>query len=1582
MTDFMLDPLATTEEIRTTYTRYLRSTLNPRDTDLRDEFAALLESPDNRLTKGPIIQAVPPYLRGKSIEDLVADGTLHPAIAGLPTDVFPADRPLYRHQVRAIERVTSGRNALVATGTGSGKTESFLFPVLDQLLRERDAGTLNQPGIRALFLYPMNALANDQLKRLRELLTCFPEITFGQYIGDTKQDEERAAESYRNLFQTNPDPNELISREAMNESPPHILITNFSMLEYLLLRPADSSFFDGQTGKHWKFIVLDEVHVYDGSKGTEIAYLLRRLRDRVVGSERGRLRCIGTSATLGSGEEDKPRLVDFSTALFDEAFEVDDLVDPEREPLDGLVPSWTASPKAVSQIWEVMARDHEITELIEVLKSAGCGDLRAGVSSQEILGLALESESTIIDVRRALAGSAQDLSTIATIVGIEFRDLLRIVELGWRAVDKNGVPLIPARYHTFIRSLEGAYVCACPDHVGPRLSLTRDRFCQPCLVTGRERKLFEFGTCRRCGSSYLMGNEDLVNGVCSLSPASLIERNLVNLLWEPKGSLDEGVEPGLADEDDEIKGEEANEIAENVRWLCTCCGDLSDLESRSGCCSDPSRVRVRRLTPGKGGVSRVCVACSGRSKSNIVFRYLTGADAAGAVIASTLYQSLPADPHAADGASAEGRKLLTFADSRQDAAYFAPFLERTYTKSIERRLLWETLSKIFEEDADARPRFEGVCTRLLARSRDEGCVPTGLGSSGELDEIRKRLTDEVLTVDANQSLEGTGLARIAPSFTDVDISDALIPNGMTAEAAVDLMAALLSTLKIRNCVTLADGVDIKSDVDGRFSPRNFQTSIRLSGPDGPVMAWLPAPGRQNARVDLVERVFARVGSTSSPRDWLDLVWRWLTDPGSPASGVLLSLNDKKFGTVWRLNHARLEFVVDGHGAVARRCQTCRLTTWYDIANVCSRYRCMGTTAAGGFDPEDHYRSLYLSIKPIPATIDEHTAQLNSEEAARRQADFVRGKINILSCSTTFELGVDVGEIQSVFLRDVPPSPANYVQRAGRAGRRTGSPSLTVTLARQRNHDQHFFRNPLMMINGVVSPPVINIQNPQIARRHVHSIAFSRFMREWVGGGKPDVRSIADFYGEGDETGPTICDEFEAWLALEPSVLREEITRVLPVEIANDLAVSSWGWSRALTSPPTASSDDQGRLWFAKENYFTVRDEMNNRIKELVDEGVYGKAESVKNMLKTIKNERLLNHLARRIVLPKYGFPVDTVSLDLRRANNSNARHLELDRDLAIAIVEYAPGSQVVADKNLWQSVGLSIPAGLDLQEFFWWECSHCHAVSTQHVPLGEITDCGVCGDTERSAGGKFVWPQFGFVGEWVQKAGEQRPLRIGNAEAHFGRYTVAEEPAQVEICGQLVETISSRNGEIHLINHPADVTFTWCKKCGAMETVSRNRAKSKRTSEWKHKIPSSDKQCSSTWWNSFDLGHHYHTDVAEIRLGIGGTYFEYRSALQALLAALPAIGIQRNDVRGMLRKHQPESPPSLLLVDAVPGGAGHARRIVDDLERLLIAAADKARNCECGDDSSCYSCLRSYENQRIHDEITRRRALTVLSRFE
>ncbi|MDQ4107668.1 MAG: DEAD/DEAH box helicase, partial [Actinomycetota bacterium] len=319
----ILDPLAASRRIASSYRRYILSSFSPRRGDLQRELQHALDY-DFRLSKGPFLQASAPFVTGASVADLVAEGVLSTGFRRLTGTAFPVDRPLYVHQEQAIRRSVRGRNLVIATGTGSGKTEGFLLPIVDQLLREAEAGTLAEPGVRALLLYPMNAQAKDQVKRLRTLLSDLPEITFGRYVGETPTDDARAEENFMVRFPGEPRlPNELLSRDRMQEAPPHILLTNYAMLEYLLLRPADSALFDGLKGRHWRTIVLDEAHVYNGAQGTEVAMLLRRVRDRVVRSERGRLRCFATSATLGRGVQDYPQLVRFASDLFDEKFDWD-----------------------------------------------------------------------------------------------------------------------------------------------------------------------------------------------------------------------------------------------------------------------------------------------------------------------------------------------------------------------------------------------------------------------------------------------------------------------------------------------------------------------------------------------------------------------------------------------------------------------------------------------------------------------------------------------------------------------------------------------------------------------------------------------------------------------------------------------------------------------------------------------------------------------------------------------------------------------------------------------------------------------------------------------------------------------------------------------------------------------------------------------------------------------------------------------------------------------------------------------------------------------------------------------------------
>ena len=270
-----IHPLHGKINIEHSYLTYLQDQFPINDETIRTAFHEQLFK-KNTLAKGPYLEVAAPYVEGQTITQLIHEGILNPKIAQLNQNELPADRPLFAHQEKAVRKAKKGHNFIVATGTGSGKTESFMMPILNGLFEELSDGLLT-PGVRALFLYPMNALANDQMKRLRSLLKDTPEITFGRYTGDTQKTKKEAEDQFKQQNLGEPIlSNEILSRDEMRHSPPHILVTNYAMLEYLLLRPEDTSFFDGPYARNWRYLVLDEVHTYNGANGVEIGMLLRR----------------------------------------------------------------------------------------------------------------------------------------------------------------------------------------------------------------------------------------------------------------------------------------------------------------------------------------------------------------------------------------------------------------------------------------------------------------------------------------------------------------------------------------------------------------------------------------------------------------------------------------------------------------------------------------------------------------------------------------------------------------------------------------------------------------------------------------------------------------------------------------------------------------------------------------------------------------------------------------------------------------------------------------------------------------------------------------------------------------------------------------------------------------------------------------------------------------------------------------------------------------------------------------------------------------------------------------------------------
>lgn len=324
-----MDPITLAHQVEERYERYLKTMFYFRDPALRESFAQALTA--GHLSKGPFLEATPIFKKGETPRALFTRLLGSAPDIGF-TKALEGERPLHKHQHRAIERVDQGHNVIVATGTGSGKTEAFLYPILLHLYRQHKAGELDA-GVRALVLYPMNALANDQRDRLATISKKLEaenssfRFTFGQYIGETPEGVKNAPRSTGKLA------GELKTRAEIRDTPPHILLTNYSMLEYLLIRPNDHPLFDEKSAPWWTFLVLDEAHLYRGARGIEMGMLIRRLKQRLREDGcAGKFRCIATSATLVSEEKDKKAVAQFASDLFGEPFAEEDviLVKPKR----------------------------------------------------------------------------------------------------------------------------------------------------------------------------------------------------------------------------------------------------------------------------------------------------------------------------------------------------------------------------------------------------------------------------------------------------------------------------------------------------------------------------------------------------------------------------------------------------------------------------------------------------------------------------------------------------------------------------------------------------------------------------------------------------------------------------------------------------------------------------------------------------------------------------------------------------------------------------------------------------------------------------------------------------------------------------------------------------------------------------------------------------------------------------------------------------------------------------------------------------------------------------------------------------
>ncbi len=1601
-----LNPVKASREIFKRFLSYITTTFRLSSAELNIQIEQALREP-GKFAKGPILEIIPPFLTGKNVAELIELGVLHPSFRKLQTDSLPLERPLFFHQEQAIKIICEEqKSAVVATGTGSGKTESFMIPILNHLFEEKEQGVL-APGVRALLLYPMNALANDQIKRLRTLLANQPQITFGIYTGETEERQHNALEKYLRMFHLEPLPNEIICRERMRLAPPHILLTNYAMLEYLMLRPADNVFFQGKYASNWKFIVLDEAHTYTGAKGIEMAMLLSRLKN-AIGAEKGELRFVLTSASLGKGQEDAELVARFAARICGEEITASQVITATQQEYSAQKTEAWGKPQPVLyqklQNWMKMVPEKRIN-MEESLREAGVPDFKvkefinlAEHNAPKALFSLLRGDIRLGQIIALVSNGPVDLHLLAKEVfgngakavqyAASFLDLCNQARL--RSEDK---ALLPARFHFFVKALEGAFIAFTPK---PQISLERVKWINE---ADREYKAFELGACTRCHGLYLIGEivPNAEDGYSYLEPVAN-DYNMESNRYLEFFALADEVSHIPANEDDVMEGLGLNFPDFKHYRLCVYCGGIASENDGDVCKCNAARTIQLIKVNHKGRAVHKCGLCGSiSSRVGVVRRFYLSEDAISSVLSTALYQELPGreiKPQTISknsifgsslemAATVERRKikqLLVFSDSRQNAAFFAPYLSTTYGELLARNLLIRTLDEYRKECienkwslVDYNRRVRQLVNRLEVLTE----------SDETLEELVWQWIMREFAMETGQfSLERMGLLIFLPDFERVKNCEllwnfkSLKDVGINPIEARILYTFLLEQFRRNRAVEFPEMV---SPNDPFFAPQNQQGGFWSKKPPGVksqpggynLRGWLPADGFTNTRLDYLRKIL-EVGNVSDAEikaeQLLHDLWQTFIDPLSPLLDYIETETLSGQGKIYKLDPSLYKVVParNNPDVIFYRCDSCHRITQFNLGNVCPAYRCEGKLRPINLEKEleaNHYRNLHLQMKPEAMVAHEHTAQLATEYAAQVQTNFIHGKINVLSCSTTFELGVDVGELETVFMKNVPPTPANYAQRAGRAGRRIDTTAFALTFARLASHDFNQFSAPGKMISGVVKPPHFDINNEKIGRRHLYACAFAHFWRIYPA----YFRKVEDFFCS---DGPKL---FREYLNRKPIQLLETLQEVFSEDLQQKLGIRNWSWVEDMY-------DERGVMTKVVAEIEQDLREIDEAIEYALADEKYTFAGRLKRIKKTIVTRPLINFLAQRSLLPKYGFPVDVVNLDVN-LHTSEGKNVDLSRDMQIAIAEYAPDSQVVANGKLWTSRYVKRVSSRELVRYRYIQCSCGYFHKDLDVEQSLETRCPICGERQ-SHSSVFVVPEFGFIAEDKPKEpGTKRPERTYACRKFFSGAGDLIDSTEMHFGSNKVKVSTQTHGILTVVNNGFGGGFYLCRICGY--GTCENKPPQEHKDSFRRKCLGSFEKVS--------LGYDLETDIAQIDCfqalrGARRASGYWESLLYSLIEGMSQeLEIDRNDLDGTIYVDQ-NGRRSLILFDTVPGGAGQVKRILeqDVLEAVLYSTVELLERCSCGGkrgDTSCYGCLRNYQNQFVHDCLRRDYALDALKRI-
>ena len=1568
--------------------------------------------------------------------------------------VYPSP---FLHQINALEKFILGKDLFVSTGTGSGKTECFMWPLLAKLVTEakENEDSWEQRGVRTIIMYPMNALVSDQVGRLRKLIgdsdnkfinifreTCNGHVRrpqFGMYTGRTpypgpepvkSQDRElektlskmvfpkndNEVEFFNNLLKEGKIPAkqdmkeflaklheskhipsdedaELITRFEMQKFCPDILITNYSMLEYMLLRPREKKIWSetkewlNKSSKNKLLFIIDEAHMYRGSSGGEVALLIRRLLYK-LGIKRNKVQFILTTASMpNTTKEDYEKVLKFAQNLTAS----DDInnfcyLTGEREIISGM----QKYDIPFSKFKECKAVDFEKDRetRLKALNKFWSGLPGSPEKFKNLEDATLWLYDNLIYYKpfhkllEECRGQAKSLMELANIIfsdqtnedallGVSI--LLAIAPL---AKNDKGAILFPARMHMLFKGINGVFACTndkCPNSNTDGSLTLGDVFlsdgnivCPHCNSV-----VYELYNDRRCGALFFKGyviQEDLESTKYTYLwryPGQILDKRTKEIhLFIPE----EGFEPP----------KRQGKYAIKPCYLDTKSGFINFIDDKL-----KDKEGIRKLYycnySEKGRPTIItfptCPHCRHQLSQTQLTSFSTKGNQSFFNLIKTQFEVQPAvlgKDNDLEHLPNEGRKVLLFSDSRQRAAKLARDMSEASDIMAARQLFALAINemensnneqsmndlydyfclvsvknniKMFNEPE--RSKFISDCKTVLDRynrtlKRNREYFP-----KFKIDNSPTQMKKYILRLFCGgyNTLYDSASIWIEPIDSAlIDAIDDLYDEGIdvSEEEFIELFNAWIISIfdtatALGHIISDDERLEVRKNYNGYGLDKNWTFSKVIQD----IMGWKDNSEMLKWR-NILTNSFLSTSSFNN-KLYLDLSW-------------VKPRFDK--------NH------------VWYKCDKCSEITPFKIKDKCPS---CGSENIHSMSESD-YKALNFWRNPIDSALngekihiidtEEHTAQLSykdqrdniwsrTEQYELRFQDLIQDSespVDILSSTTTMEVGIDIGSLVAVGLRNIPPMRENYQQRAGRAGRRGSSLSTIVTYCEEGPHDTLYFNNPVPMFRGEPRSPWIDIDSEKLLYRHIFMIIIQNFLNL-------KNSSLDDLYAFKflDE----FLDEFETYL------FNYNINE-------NDILI------------PNNKKLDMKEFF----------DFIIHRLRELKS-----KRDEHPELFVVIKDEFLLNSkslldaLYEEGIIPTYSFPKNVVSSYI----SSSEGKYQVDRSLDIAIGEYAPGRAIVVDKKTYQIGGIYYPgseskkgnSNTPARSFiedpnYVKDILYCEDCGWFGLFEEKTKKCPFCGNDKLNFSRKMLRP-WGFAPRNAESISDVQ-LDEEYTAVQQPLYSTLSESDEIEsIEGYKNIRKSSRtNQRIIMLNKgDNDHGFMVCKDCGAAMPGDNFEVLKNIKRPYKSKIPM--KKCNHSNNINVNLGYDFVTDMLVLEFALDSNLIETKRinnpwlnrAAQSLSEAFRLVVSKELDVEFTelitgyrLRETSGMAYIDIYLYDSLSSGAGYSAKVSDIIENLLDKTKELLENCNC--EGACHNCLKHYRNQHIHGLLDRHSALQLL----